>query len=228
MGITAKLKQISTQTLELLKQDKYLVGFFFNAEFLPESPHWKRSSWSEESAEKTKQRVRKRFGRLPLSQTIKRSVKRVFKPNEVFDYDWKALEKQFFEEWEVPELDLDKSFQELIFLLAGYISAYYSGGWLLPELKAYSIQPGKDFLPFLVINNSELDGRPLVNAISAGAELSYKRDYGPVRYLLPSEVEQVLDGLRRLTEEGFQERYRQESRKKSLVPALIGLIKKRH
>lgn len=218
MGIEAELKQISIHTLELLKQDVCLFEHFFEAKWLPESPFWRNSQWSGEFAETTKQQVRKRFGRLSLSQTIQRSIKRVFKPHEVVDYDWGDLEKQFLQEWEVPVLDLHKYFQELTFLLAGYIPGYYSSGWLLPELEVYSNQPDKDFLPFLVVKNSEWDNHPLVNAIGAGANLDYKTGYGPIRYLLPNEVEQILDGLLQLTEEGFQERYRQESQKATPCP----------
>jgi hypothetical protein len=218
MGIEAELKQISLDMLELLKQNICLFNPFFGARWLPESPFWSNSQWSGESAETTKQQARERFGRLSLSQTIQRSVKRVFKPNEVVDYDWEALEKQFLQEWEVPELDLHKYFQQLTFLLAGYIPAYYSSGWLLPELEVYSNQLDKNFLPFLVVDNSGWDNRPLVNAIGAGAELGYETGYGAVRYLLPNEVEQILDGLLQLTEEGFQERYRQESQKTTPCP----------
>lgn len=218
MGIEAELKQILTRTLELLKQDIYLFDPFFEAKWLPESPFWRYSKGTGESAEKTKQEARERFGRLSLCQTIQRTVRRVFKPNEVVYYDWESLEKQFLEEWEVPALDLHKNFQALTFLLAGYIPGHYPGGWMLPEHRPYINQPYKDFLPFLVINNSEWDGRPLVNAIGAGSELDYERGYGSVRYLLPNEIEQILDGLLRLTESGFQERYKQESEKMEPCP----------
>ncbi|MCD8489772.1 MAG: YfbM family protein [Desertifilum sp.] len=213
MGIEAELKQISIHTLERLRQDICLFDHFFEAKWLPKSPAWSNSQASGEFYEKIKQRTRKRFDRLSLSQTIQRSVKRVFKLREVVDYDWKALEQQFLQEWEVPELDLHKHFQQLTFLLAGYIPAYYASGWLLPELEVYSNQLNKDFLSFLVVENSEWDNRPLVNAIGAGAELKYKTGYGPVRYLLPNEIEQILNGLLQITEDGFQERYRQESKK---------------
>lgn len=218
MGIEAELKQISLDTLGLLKRDIYLCDLFFEAKWLPASPFWSNSQWSGKSAETTKQQARERFGHLSLSQIIQRSVKRVFKPHEVVDYDWEALEKLFLQEWEVPELDLHKNFHQLTFLLAGYVPGFYSSGWLPLEFEVYSNQIDKDFLPFLVVENSEWDNRPLVNAIGAGAELGYKTGYGPVRYLLPTEVEQILHGLLQLTEEGFRERYRQESQKTPPCP----------
>jgi Domain of unknown function (DUF1877) len=217
MGISAELKQISTPTLELLKQDAYLVGSFFDARWLAESPFWRNSKWRDESVKQTQQQARERFGKLSLSQTIQRNLKRIFKQNKVVDYDWKALETQFLQEWKVPELDLHKYYYELTFLLAGYIPSYYSTGSILPELKAYNNRSNKNFLPFLVIENSEWDSRPLVNAIGAGVELGYETGYGSVRYIIPNEIEQVLDGLLRLTEEGFKERYRQASQKSSLA-----------
>jgi hypothetical protein len=219
MGIEAELKQISTHTLKLLKKETYLLGSFFDAKWLPKSPFWCNTPWSRESAETMKQQARERFGRLSWRQTVQRGIRRIFKPHEVVNYDWAALEKQFLQEWEVSELDLHKYFQQLTFLLAGYVPTHYSSGWLLPEFAAaYTNQLNQDFLPFLVIENSEWDSYPLVNAIGAGAELGYETSYGPVRYLLTNEVEQILDGLRQLTAAGFQERYQQESQKISPLP----------
>jgi hypothetical protein len=88
----------------------------------------------------------------------------------------------------------------------------------IPELiveKGYK----KDFLPFLVIQNSQWDGKPLVNAFGAGKEIGYETGYGPVRYLSASnEVGQILDGLLELSEEGFENRFIQESQKPNPVP----------
>lgn len=42
MGITGKIKQISSLTLDLLKADTFLVKAFFSAECLPESAFWQR------------------------------------------------------------------------------------------------------------------------------------------------------------------------------------------
>jgi hypothetical protein len=77
----------------------------------------------------------------------------------------------------------------------------------------------KIFCHFKVIE-SEWDGYPLVNAIGAGAEIgnSDDRDFGAIRYLLPNEVEEVLNGLRKLSKSGFQKRYRRESAKEKPCP----------
>ena len=70
MGITAQLKQVSIQTLEILKQDAYLVKHFFTAKSLPESAFWKLLPQIEEYQQKDQQRAKKRFGQLSKNQTI--------------------------------------------------------------------------------------------------------------------------------------------------------------
>jgi hypothetical protein len=124
------------------------------------------------------------------------------------EYDWELLETQFLDEWEIRELDLNKSFRQLNLLLAGYVPGNSSARWTVLELETLSSQIRSDFLPFLVIENSQWDGLPLVNAIGAGTELDYDIGYGALRYLMPNEVEQVLDGLQRVSDSGFQERFR--------------------
>ena len=231
MSITSKLKQISVPTLELLRQNPMLIGSFFDAHLLPESNSWREKEYLDaDTAENIKQRASTRFGKVEN------------KPNQWIDnYDWKALEKQFISEWETPELDLHKYFPELTYLLAGYIPAYYTSGWIIPELEklfihkvennSFSIEliPSqiktmfsnnkyKDFLPFLAIENSEWDNLPLVNAIGAGKEIGYETGYGPLKYLLPNEVGEILDGLIFLDEEGFKERFIRESQKVEPLP----------
>jgi len=125
------------------------------------------------------------------------------------------LQAQFAAEWETPELDLDKYVSELTFLLAGYIPGYISSSTTIAELRANSELMAKarekDFIPFLVIENSEWDELPLVNAVGAGTEIGHELGYGKARYLLPDEVTQVLNGLAALGEEGFQERLSREA-----------------
>lgn len=70
----------------------------------------------------------------------------------------------------------------------------------------------------LVIKNSAWDGLPLVNAFGAGTEIGYETGYGPVRYLISSEVEQILDGLLELSPEGYQNRFIRESQKAEPLP----------
>ncbi|BCL38013.1 DUF1877 family protein [Nostoc sp. MS1] len=216
MGITGRIKQISSLTLDLFIQDPFLVDAFFDAQWLPESPYWQGRSNTREF-EQMKQDARKRFGKLPERKGLSRFI---FKNRQKwkYTYDWQALEEQFLAEWATPELDLGKSWQEITFLLAGYIAAYYSmPQGKIPELR---VEKGykKDFLPFIVIQNSQWDGKPLVNAFGAGKEIGYETGYGPVRYLLAGEeVGQILDGLLELSKEGFKNRFIYESQKQNPI-----------
>ncbi|MEH1831646.1 MAG: DUF1877 family protein [Nostoc sp.] len=211
MGIIGKIKQISKSTLELLREDPLLVSAFRDAKWLVKSTYGIGD-------EKTKQEVKARFGKLPKSQGLSRFIpgnRKQWKKN----YDWQLLEQQFLTEWENPELDLHKDWLELTFLLAGYVPGYYATSQgKIPELivdKGYK----KDFLPFLVIENSAWDGMPLVNAFGAGTEISDETGYGPIRYLSSGdEVGQILDGLLELSQEGFQNRFIRESQKSEPVP----------
>ncbi|HLP91679.1 MAG TPA: DUF1877 family protein [Nostocaceae cyanobacterium] len=203
MGISGRLKQISIQTLEIFKQDPSLVKSLFDAEYLPESASWQRKIYlTGETAEILQQEARKAFGNLPNSS------------QQTQNYDWKALQQQFIAEWETPELDLEKLYPELTFLLAGYVPGYISSQWTIPELRTLAnSQNQQDFLSFLVIENSQWDGLPLVNAIGAGTEIGYSTSFGAVRYLETEEIRQIVDGLILLSESGFQERYTRESEK---------------
>ncbi|WP_392530448.1 DUF1877 family protein [Nostoc sp. C117] len=203
MGITGEIKQISASTLELFREDPLLISAFRDAQWLPESKE-----------------VRERFAKLSKRQGLSRFIpgnRQQWKNN----HDWQALEQQFLAEWENPELDLHKCWLELTFLLAGYVPGYYATSQgKIPELivdKGYK----KDFLPFSVIENSEWDGMPLVNAFGAGKEIGDKNEtsYGPIRYLSPGdEVREILDGLLELSQEGFQNRFIRESQKSEPIP----------
>ena len=65
----------------------------------------------------------------------------------------------------------------------------------------------KSWPEFLVIDNSAWDGLPLVNAILSGRDLEADLGYGPVRYLLPEEVEIIASALDDISVESFAERY---------------------
>lgn len=214
MGIVCELKQISIATVEVLRQDPSLVELFRAAKYLPESAFWRQATyWASDSAEQ------------------KRSQEKFERFRWIGKYKQETLKNQFLVEWEIPELDLDKSWSELTFFLAGYIPVYISS-WAVPELEKFktpnpqtSTQQGlfrklfsprsfykqKDFLDFLVIEASEWDGLPLVNAVGAGMGIDYARDYGPMRYLLADETEQVLNGLIKLSEKGLEERFWREA-----------------
>jgi len=192
MGITSQLKEISLATFERLKKEPALVEAFLSAKWLPESTFWETAThWPAASAELIKRNCETAFFRIP------------------------SLREQFVSEWETPDLYLNKNFQQLTFLLAGYIPGYIFDRATIPEIKANTYlmakAKGEDFFPFLVIDNSRWDGLPLVNAIGAGAEIGYSTGYEAVRYLLPDEITRILNGLVALGEQGFQSRYLREA-----------------
>ena len=198
MGVTIRLVQVSTQTLDLLQRDDLLIDVFFEMEYVTDI------------------------------EDIEQSVDSISHPAHRSKYDWRSLGEQFLEDWELPELDLHKYFTELTFLLAGCAPDYpdygpdyseYEGqSWDQPEIKDLEPQ-GTGMLPFLVIPDSQWDGRPLVNAIFAGTTFEGGGDESPCAwYLLPDEVGQLLDGLIELGETGFQERYRRESQRSQPCP----------
>jgi len=204
MSIIGKIKIISSSTLELLREDPLLVAAFFDAQ------------WWSESGEKINQEAKARFVNLPSPQDLGWLI-----PASPLQwensYDWQALEEQFLAEWETAELDLHKYWPEITFLLAGYVPGYVTSEWTVPELNVDN-KYEKEFLPFLLIENSAWDGLPLVNAFGAGAELAYSRDYGAVRYLVSSEVEQIFDGLLKLSPKGYRKRFIRESKKPGPLP----------
>ncbi len=56
MGITSQLKEVSLETLELLKKKTTLCGAFMTAQYLPESAFWKKAKYlAGERAEQIKQ-----------------------------------------------------------------------------------------------------------------------------------------------------------------------------
>ncbi len=211
MGITAELKQISVETLEIFRQDPALLSLFFNAQWLPESPIWQQAKYlAGTSSEKNKQKARAKFEQLSHEHEL-----------QIGHYSWQSLKQQFLDDWEVPALDLHKYFPELTYLLAGYVPGSLTSIWTIPELRKLAENQGqKDFFSFLVVENSEWDDFPLVNAIFAGIEIDCEADYGRVRYLLTDEVGQILDGLLYLSEEGFQDRYERESQKEDPFPLI--------
>jgi Domain of unknown function (DUF1877) len=201
MSITLRLKRISHLTLELIQQDSSVLSLFFDSQWLPESPFWHQHKyWNNESAEKTKQEARERF--------IKSLQDRTWLEK---DYNLQALESQLLSEWRIPELT---------YLLAGYVPGYVSSEWTTPELISVARKNRNGFLPFLVIENSEWDGLPLVNALGAGTEINFEMGYGKPRYLLMDEIGKILDGLLSLSSEGFQERYERESEKTNPIPQI--------
>jgi hypothetical protein len=217
MGIVGELKQVSVSTLEILRQNSPLVELFRTARYLPESASWKQTYQTSDSAERIQKECQKEFERFRW----------------VDKHEQETLKNQFLAEWEIPALSLDKSWSELTCFLSGYLPIYISS-WAVPELeqfrtpikqsilgRLFSRYPAyreKDFLNFLVIEESEWDGLPLVNAFGAGAEIGYATGYGPMRYLLSHEVEQVMNGLIKLSEKGLEERFWREAEMEELRP----------
>ncbi|MDX2243999.1 MAG: hypothetical protein NW224_25260 [Leptolyngbyaceae cyanobacterium bins.302] len=220
MGIVGKVKQVSLSSLELCRQAPELMELFFAAKWLPESAFWQRASYRQDkSAEKIKQEAYQTFERWRFSHEDRQRIK-----------------SQFLAEWENPELDLDKSWQEFTFLLAGYTPVYIDSEWTVPELRSqdslqlkslwnkvaqfFKPKPYKNqnFLSFLVKHNSDWDRLPLVNAFGAGEEMNYRTGYDAVRYLFPSQVEEICNGLVELGEVGLQSRFRRESERANPCP----------
>jgi len=126
-----------------------------------------------------------------------------------FKSRWNRSVSPFASEWDVSPLDLHKHYGEyLTVLLAGYQPG---SDWsvkdkrLLIELIFAELR--KSFPEFLVIDNSEWDGLPLVNAICSGRDVGPDLGYGPTRYLLPEEVEIIASALDDISVESFSERY---------------------
>jgi Domain of unknown function (DUF1877) len=225
MGITSELKQISVETLDLLKKDPSLIDVFRAGSHLPEYAIWRQKiNWNAESVEKAKEKFEKECERF-------RWADRAEKEN---------LKNQFLMEWEIPELDLDKSWMELTFFLAGYIPGYVSTS-AIPELDRFKISNpkismpqgllgklfspkqsdrNKVFLDFIVIELSEWDALPLVNAVGAGMEIGYDTSYNPMTYLMPHEIEMVINGLIKLSEKGLEERFWRELKKEIPCPVI--------
>ena len=208
MGIKAELKSISKNTLEILLEcPEYITDVFFMSEWLPESYIWQEKNY---------------FTKIESENIKKDYSNRINKiSNKHPNYDWTYLKKQFITEWKTPALDFNKWYRELTYLLAGYIPC--DSEWIVIELQ--NLYKNKlsiyDFLPFNVIENSEWDGKPLVNAIGTGTKFSDVRDFGGVRCLTNDEVGIVLDGLIELNEEGFKNRYYGELNKELPCPYFI-------
>lgn len=129
--------------------------------------------------------------------------------NWFFKSRWDRSVSPFASEWDISPLDLNKHYwEDLTVLLAGYQRA---SNWsvkdkrLLIELTFAEYR--KSWPEFLVIDNSQWDGLPLVNAILSGREIGPDTGYGPARYLLPEEVEIIASALDDISVELFAERY---------------------
>jgi hypothetical protein len=223
MGITSELKQISIETLDLLKKDSSLIDIFLAGRHLPEYALWRQKiDGNAESLEKEKERFEKECERFRWADKAEKE----------------KLKNQFLIEWEIPELDLDKSWMELTFFLAGYIPGYVSTsairelecfktsnpkistpqGWLGKLFSPKQSYQNKVFLDFLVIELSEWDTLPLVNAVGAGTEIGYDTSYNPMTYLMPHEIELLMNGLIKLSEKGLEERFWRELEKEIPCP----------
>jgi Domain of unknown function (DUF1877) len=112
---------------------------------------------------------------------------------------------RFIDEWETPDLDLHKYYPEMTYLLGGYLEDYSERHLALPELQSRQDLMQKDrYMNFLIIEESEWDGLPLVNAINVGIGIGQEEDC--CWYQTPEEVGQILDGLIWISESGFRSR----------------------
>jgi Domain of unknown function (DUF1877) len=185
MGVTVSLKQISPLTLEIFKQDPKQVELFYDAQWL------QSSAFCEPYASQFKQDAKAK-----LSGSV--------------------YQEQFISEWAIADLDLHKYWPELTYLLAGYIPRYSDRDLALPELKVRSdLMEEGNFMEFLIIDNSNWDGRPLVNAIFSGTQI--EKD-GADWYQTPEEVKQILDALQEISRKGFRKRFRREAKSEKPCP----------
>jgi hypothetical protein len=107
---------------------------------------------------------------------------------------------------------LHKYHPELTYILAGHIPDYSQKHLALPELQTRSeLMQQDNFMNFLIIENSEWDGLPLVNALFAGATISTNKYGTDTWYQTPEQVGDILDGLLWISDDGFRERCERES-----------------
>jgi hypothetical protein len=191
MGVTVSLKQISPSALDILIQDPAQLELFFAAKWLPSSPAWRTRQYCSE---------------LDASQ---------YQQEAKLKFSGSVYEEQFAAEWTLPELDVHKYWADMTYLLAGYIPSYSAKSLALPELQARSdLMKEDNFMEFLLIENSEWDKRPLVNAIFAGNFFGEDTHW----YQTPEEVGQISEGLQRISRKGFRARYRREAKSEEPCP----------
>ncbi|MBO1346873.1 MAG: DUF1877 family protein [Hormoscilla sp. GUM202] len=125
-----------------------------------------------------------------------------------FNSRWNRSVSPFASEWDVSPLDLHKYWDHMTVLLAGYETR---SGWSFKDKRLLNelifAEYRKSWPEFLVIDNSQWDGLPLVNAIFSGRDVGPDLSYGPARYLLPEEVEIIASALDDISVESFSERY---------------------
>ena len=150
MGVTIRLVQVSTQTLELLQNDISLVDVFLKVR------------WLESLA------------------AIEEKAASIFEPAHLLKYDWRVLGERFLQDWKLPELDLHKYSTELTFFLTGCAPEDYEDQiWDQPEAKALE-EVGLPFLVIpnskwdgLPLVNAIWGGTGLRILMDGGQHLSY-------------------------------------------------------
>jgi Domain of unknown function (DUF1877) len=213
MGITLYLKQISVSTLEILKQDPSYIELFYSAKSLSEPV------FSKKESDVINAYLMAKEAKAQSNNPFLADMMKMAKQESEVKFDDSSFRDQFVAEWKTPALDLHKDFPDLTYLLAGYIPDYSERNYAIPELKSRSDFMKEDnFMNFLLIENSEWDGLPLVNAIFTGTAIGAEEFTS--WYQTPEEVSMILDGLVSLSEKGFQERYWRESNSDTLCPCL--------
>ena len=114
---------------------------------------------------------------------------------EIFQQESGLSKESFDREWETPALDLHKDFSEISYLLAGHLPDYADRHTAIPELQSrQDLMQLDSFMNFVTIEDSVWDGKPLVNAIFAGTQLSSD---GADWYQTHQEVEEIVNRLNR-------------------------------
>jgi Domain of unknown function (DUF1877) len=98
----------------------------------------------------------------------------------------------------------------------GVFGAFAIGCLNMVELQSRAdLMQKNTFMQFFIIENSEWDGLPLVNAIWVGTPIGKEAtDW----YQTPEEISQILGGLLSISEEGFQARYLREAQANKPCP----------
>jgi Domain of unknown function (DUF1877) len=213
MGITLYLKQISVSTLEILKQDSRNLEIFYSAKSISEI------SFSKKEADIINAYMMAKQAKAQSDNPLLAEMMKMAKQESEVKIGDSPFRDQFVTEWKTPALGLYKDFTDLTYLLAGYIPEYSERDYAITELKSRSdLMKEDNFMDFLLIENSEWDGLPLVNAIFTGTAIGTEELTS--WYQTPEEVSRILAGLISLSEEGFQARYRRESNSDTLCPCL--------
>jgi hypothetical protein len=180
MGITLNLKQVSPYVLEKIKKHPDLAGLFLDAKYLEDSPFWQEFTiierdeidWFDEAINFVQERLDK------------------FKKNKPGEFEKiKDDIPLIINEGKGEYLDLDKTWQPIIFLLTGY--DFYD-------------QPL--YLSKLVVSQNPEDNLPFIRAVIGSNGIEHdERDY-PLLYFSDDEVKKIANALSSFSIETIRKR----------------------